>query len=47
MNMISMLGFRDTLAYPMGIDPETIMVLGQHNTTRFIERLRGQSTVPR
>ena len=47
MNMISMLGFRDNLATPMGMDPEAIMVLERNNTVRFIERLRGQSTVPR
>lgn len=45
MNMISLLGFRDTLQHPMGIDREAIMILANHNTTRFIERLRGQSTV--
>lgn len=45
MNMISMLGFRDNLATPMGMDPEAIMVLERNNTVRFIERLRGQSTV--
>ena len=45
MNMISMLGFRDNLATPMGMDPEANMVLERNNTVRFIERLRGQSTV--
>lgn len=45
MQMISLLGFQDTLAAPMDQGFESVMTLTRHNTGRFIDRLRGQSTV--
>lgn len=45
MQQVSMLGFRDTLAYPVGIGRNEVMVLTKNNTNQFIDRLRGRSTV--
>lgn len=45
MQRISMLGFRDTLDFSMGLERDAPVVLTRNNTTRFIERLRGRSTI--
>ena len=45
MQRISMLGFRDRLAFPVGIELNAPIVLEKNNTAMFIDRLRGRSTV--